>query len=421
MKLGGLLTEPDAVLLIKKRESAFQCRKEGTMSSINREGIVSILQGAAFLGAGGGGALDLGLKMLKQLEDDGYEISLNLIEPEEMAAGTLAATVAGLGAPSNVDMQKFEKDLPGAFAALCEGYRVEDKRLSYLYSGEMGGLNTMVPIMLHIVSDANPQNRINVVNADANGRAVPELNTCLVTARGFPPAPVGIQGHDKEKKETECRYTAWTKKKEDDTAEDVAKTAEGIARSLAIQYGQVGFATWALSEAQLKENACPGYLSLALKIGRTLDIGSAYTEGKMSDICGLMGGRAKCLCIGKVSAFCRDVSAGFDVGKTTILTDDRKTCEIDFQNENIVAYYDGDAVITAPERICIIDYDTCTPLTNVDEDIYIGRRVAVILSAAHANWWKKDVNPYRCWNSILDRVNYVGEYIDFDGMRFPRK
>ena len=95
------------------------------MIHYNKQDIEYLLQGAAFLGAGGGGALDLGLKMLKQVEDDGYDIGLDLIAVNEMESGTMAATVAGLGAPSNVDMQKFEDDLPGAFAALKEGFRVE--------------------------------------------------------------------------------------------------------------------------------------------------------------------------------------------------------------------------------------------------------------------------------------------------------
>ena len=248
------------------------------MIHYNKQDIEYLLQGAAFLGAGGGGALDLGLKMLKQVEDDGYDIGLDLIAVNEMESGTMAATVAGLGAPSNVDMQKFEDDLPGAFAALKEGFRVEDKNLSYLYSGEMGGLNTMVPIMLHIVSSKTPDQRIKVVDADANGRAVPELNTCLVTARGFPPAPVGIQGHDKGVPVQDMsRYVAWTRKKDSDTAEDIAKTAEGIARSLAIQYGQVGFSTWALTSGELKEGACPQCMSLANSVGQTLIVGTPYS------------------------------------------------------------------------------------------------------------------------------------------------
>ena len=375
------------------------------MIHYNKQDIEYLLQGAAFLGAGGGGALDLGLKMLKQVEDDGYDIGLDLIAVNEMESGTMAATVAGLGAPSNVDMQKFEDDLPGAFAALKEGFRVEDKNLSYLYSGEMGGLNTMVPIMLHIVSSKTPDQRIKVVDADANGRAVPELNTCLVTARGFPPAPVGIQGHDKGVPVQDMsRYVAWTRKKDSDTAEDIAKTAEGIARSLAIQYGQVGFSTWALTSGELKEDACPQCMSLANSVGQTLNVGTPYSEEKLTELKSFFDNKIHALCLGTVKSFKRDVSAGFDVGETVIAGEDGKEYKVSFQNENIVAY----------------DYNTCMPLTNVDEDMKIGRKIVVIISASPENWWKSDKNAYKCWNPILDRVSYSGKFIDYNGNEYDR-
>ena len=391
------------------------------MIHYNKQDIEYLLQGAAFLGAGGGGALDLGLKMLKQVEDDGYDIGLDLIAVNEMESGTMAATVAGLGAPSNVDMQKFEDDLPGAFAALKEGFRVEDKNLSYLYSGEMGGLNTMVPIMLHIVSSKTPDQRIKVVDADANGRAVPELNTCLVTARGFPPAQVGIQGHDKGVPVQDMsRYVAWTRKKDSDTAEDIAKTAEGIARSLAIQYGQVGFSTWALTSGELKEDACPQCMSLANSVGQTLNVGTPYSEEKLTELKSFFDNKIHALCLGTVKSFKRDVSAGFDVGETVIAGEDGKEYKVSFQNENIVAYEDGKACITVPDRICIIDYNTCMPLTNVDEDMKIGRKVVVMISASPENWWKSDKNAYKCWNPILDRVSYSGKFIDYNGNEYDR-
>ena len=353
--------------------------------------------------------------------EKGLDVGLDLIAVNEMESGTMAATVAGLGAPSNVDMQKFEDDLPGAFAALKEGFRVEDKNLSYLYSGEMGGLNTMVPIMLHIVSSKTPDQRIKVVDADANGRAVPELNTCLVTARGFPPAPVGIQGHDKGVPVQDMsRYVAWTRKKDSDTAEDIAKTAEGIARSLAIQYGQVGFSTWALTSGELKEDACPQCMSLANSVGQTLNVGTPYSEEKLTELKSFFDNKIHALCLGTVKSFKRDVSAGFDVGETVIAGEDGKEYKVSFQNENIVAYEDGKACITVPDRICIIDYNTCMPLTNVDEDMKIGRKIVVIISASPENWWKSDKNAYKCWNPILDRVSYSGKFIDYNGNEYDR-
>lgn len=85
-----------------------------------------------------------------------------------------------------------------------------------------------------------------------------------------------------------------------------------------------------------------------------------------------------------------------------------------------MAYEDGKACITVPDRICIIDYNTCMPLTNVDEDMKIGRKIAVIISASPENWWKSDKNAYKCWNPILDRVSYSGKFIDYNGNEYDR-
>jgi len=380
-------------------------------------GVINILQGASFLGGGGGGALSLGLQMIDTLKADGFSIEATVIPVEDANMGEYYATVAGLGAPSNVVMSKFEQDLPGAFAALKEAYRVQEQALSGIYSGEMGGLNTMVPIMLHIVSSPTLAERIVLLDADANGRAVPELNTCLVTAKGFPPTPVGIEGHDVNSQEIEHRYVAWTNKEGSSTSDDIAKRSESIARSIAIEYGQVGFSTWALMSNDLFYNACIGYLGLSCQIGNALDVGTAWDATKLENIKSLLSGNARQWCDGTVQSFTRDTSGGFDVGRTTIAGSDGQTYIIDFQNENIVAYTNNAAVITAPDRITILDALTCTPLTNVEADISAGKQVVVILSAADSKWWDE---AYQCWNPILDRVSYAGDYIDYNGNTHPR-
>jgi len=384
-------------------------------------GVRDILAGASFLGGGGGGALALGFQMIDTLKEDGYIIFAHVSPVQDMPSTDLLATVAGLGAPSNVVMSKFEQDLPGAFAALKEAYRVQNQVLSGIYSGEMGGLNTMVAIMLHIVSYSTEE-RVMIVDADANGRAVPELNTCLVTARGYPPTPVGIEGHDVDSKEIESRYVAWTKKYDGESSDDIAKRSESIARSLAIEYGQVGFSTWALSPQEIMDDACDGFISKAFDIGTILYDGTPWNSGKLTAIQNLLDGKARQICAGTVQSFTRDTSGGFDVGRTTILGDDGQIYAIDFQNENIVAYDSSNkAIITAPDRITILDVPTCVALTNVETDITVGMNVAVILSASDSKWWAPDKNAYLCWNPILDRIGYTGNYIDYDGNPFPRQ
>jgi DUF917 family protein len=390
-------------------------------TTYEKDGVINILAGASFLGGGGGGALSLGLQMIDTLEKGGYPIKVVIDPVQDIPETELLATVAGLGAPSNVVMSKFEKDLPGSFAALKEAYRVQGKLLSGVFSGEMGGLNTMVAIMLHIVS-ASAGERVRLVDADGNGRAVPELNTCLVTARNHPPTPVGIEGHAVGSAEIENRYVAWTEKNGAETSEDIAKRAESIARSLAIEYGQVGFSTWAMSPQDILNDACDGILTKSHDIGAVLNDGAPWDSSKLGKITGLLEKKARQLCVGTVQSFSRNMAGGFDVGRTTILGDDGRTWNIDFQNENIVAYDSANtAVITAPERITILDASACVALTNVETDITAGRNVAVILSAADPKWWSPDMSAFRCWDPILDRVAYPGDYIDFNGQAFPRR
>lgn len=66
------------------------------------------------------------------------------------------------------------------------------KEIKYLYSGEMGGMNTMVPMLVSIIAKQQGGSSIGLLDFDANGRAVPELNTSLNAARGFAPNPVGL-------------------------------------------------------------------------------------------------------------------------------------------------------------------------------------------------------------------------------------
>ena len=88
-----------------------------------------------------------------------------------------AVMVAGLGSPVAMldpDMPRFGPDAVFAYRAFQKAFAAEGKKLEYLYSGEMGGFNTFTPMLLAILSDKDPAKRIKFVDADGNGRAVPE-------------------------------------------------------------------------------------------------------------------------------------------------------------------------------------------------------------------------------------------------------
>ena len=152
------------------------------MRKLYKQDIVEILYGATLLGAGGGGSLCFGLDMLKRMEDDGENIELDMLELSEIGDDEYAAMVAGLGSPVamlDTKLPMFGPDAVYAFKAFQKSLIPEGKDVKYLYSGEMGGFNTFVPMMVAILSDKDPAKRIKFLDVDSNGRAVPELNTIL--------------------------------------------------------------------------------------------------------------------------------------------------------------------------------------------------------------------------------------------------
>lgn len=162
------------------------------MRKLHKQDIVEILYGATLLGAGGGGSLCFGLDMLKKLEETGEIIELDLLELNEIGDDEYAAMVAGLGSPVAMldsKLPMFGPDAVHAFRAFQKAFLAEGKHVKYLYSGEMGGFNTFVPMLVAILSDKDPAKRIKFLDVDSNGRAVPELNTTLNSFMASRPSP----------------------------------------------------------------------------------------------------------------------------------------------------------------------------------------------------------------------------------------
>jgi hypothetical protein len=156
---------------------------------IGRKEILHILTGATLFGAGGGGPVQPAADMLDRLErEHGYSLEIELRDTDEMGAGEYAAMAAGLGSPLALIGKEFGPDSVRAFRVFQKALAMEGKTVSCLYSGELGGFNTFVPMLVSILSDRDPSRRIPLLDVDGNGRAVPELNTSLNSARLSAPA-----------------------------------------------------------------------------------------------------------------------------------------------------------------------------------------------------------------------------------------
>lgn len=375
-------------------------------TTYDKKDIIQVLKGAAFLGAGGGGSYEYGMKLLKQLEVMGYEPAFDLLSVDEMKDGEYAGMVAALGQPTAIDPMKLSEDLPAAFKGLKIAAGTDGHDLKYLYSGEMGGFNTMVPIFLSILSQKSGDEKIGVVDADANGRAVPELGTCLTNARGIGPAPLAMAGH--KEGQAQYRYMSWPKD---------AASAEDMARKLGGSwYDLVGFSTWLMSGREIEENAGVNYISYARRIGAALE----NKDMPLFDALHSVMPQLKELICGTIEKIDTGGAGGFDKGKIIISNQaraDHKICIL-FQNESLVVgkYENGavtDVYMTAPDLISMVDTDTRKPLSNDNTvDIKEGQNVTVFLSPAHYYWWDNK-KAYECFRHVFVENGYEGDFVKY--------
>lgn len=81
---------------------------------------------------------------------------------------------------------------------------------------------------------------------------------------------------------------------------------------------------------------------------------------------------------GKIVDLARQTRGGFAFGRATIAgtAADGSDCEIEFQNENLLARRNGHVVAMVPDLICIVDAETAEPITT--EALKYGQRVKII-------------------------------------------
>lgn len=356
---------------------------------LNENDIKNILRGATFLGAGGGGALNDGFRMLNEVAKI-KKIELELLDIDEMGSNEYAVMVAGIGAPRAMEESKFGPEAGYAFDTMQKLEFFAGKKLKYLMAGELGGFNTMVPIYLSILKD------IPFVDGDGNGRAVPELSTGLYPIYNIPPVPLVLAGKNGD---TVIAYLNDPKDHQ---------SAENIARHISMAYGMsAAFCTWVVNKEDIKDKLAPKSISRSQKVGE------AFIRSKKnnSDIIKELEKEVQCkeLCRGTIRKIELRTEGGFDFGTTIIEGTGKykgKEYYIDFKNENLlVKDNSGKVMITVPDMICMLNDDAMEPLTNAETKE--GMNIGVYGIPAPENWWKTE-GGFGCWKHILTKVGYDG-------------
>lgn len=317
--------------------------------------IEALAVGAWILGTGGGGSSYLGLLNMRRLYAEGHRVSL--MPPEALADDDWVAVVSNMGAPLVGQERLTDSRTIARAVRLMEEHRGVAFRA--VMALEIGGGNGIQPLM------AAAHLNIPVVDADTMGRAYPEAQMTSVAVGELQPYPLST---------VDCRGL-------ESIVDKVPtwKWMERVSRKICVEYGSIASTCKAPRTGhEVKEWGILGTTSKAIAIGHAVREAQARHTDPIAAILEVEPG--KVLFRGKVMDVERRTTEGFLRGKAAVagIDDDRGTrLVLDFQNEWIVAWRDGDPIAMSPDLICVLDSISGENVGT--ETIRYGQRVTVIV------------------------------------------
>jgi DUF917 family protein len=331
------------------------------MRELHAQELEDIARGAAILGTGGGGDPYLGkLAALRALEEFGPP---QVIEPDELDDEALVALPGVLGAiVPLIEKFTFGPELDEVFRALD---RVVPGDIVALMSREAGGVNSIVPLVL------GSRLSIPVVDADAKGRAYPEVDMVTMTLHGIPASPFALADEHGNSIVINAVNNRWV---------------ERIARAACVEFGAVcGSIGFTMTGRQLRDSAIHGTLRYAEDIGRAIREAQDRNQDPVEEITRITKGFV--LFRGKIVDVQRRTMQGWSIGEAALEGLDPfagSRMEVSFQNENLVARRDGEVCAVVPDLITIIDSDSGEAITT--ERLRYGFRVIVLAMPCDEKW-----------------------------------
>ncbi len=330
------------------------------MRELRAEQLRDIARGAAILGSGGGGDPHLGaLAALQALDEYG---PATLISADEVPEHGFVLSAIMVGAPVPlVEKLSFGEELVSAYETVADRLTAP---VVALMSPEVGGINSILPISLG--------SRLNlpVVDADAMGRAYPELQLVTLTLFGISASPFALADEHGNRLTIEAADNLWV---------------ERIARAAVVEFGAICPGVgYAISRQELRAAAVLGSISHVERIGcaiRQARGGDAAIDAVLRLTRGVV------LFQGKIADLDRQTRRGWSLGQATLEgtgPDRGARMIVSFQNENLVASRDGAIVATVPDLITILDQESGEAITT--EHLRYGLRVIVIGMPCDAKW-----------------------------------
>lgn len=324
---------------------------------LTTEVIPHLARGAAVFGAGGGGDPYIGTLLARRAIEEFGDVEL--VELRELPDDALVLMVAMMGAPTVI----VEK-LPGLPELVLPITALEarlGRKVTHIVSGEIGGVNSLVPVA------AAAATGLPLLDADCIGRAFPELQMALPNVFGVDACPVSFADERGNGGLIDAVDAAW---------------AERLARAICVEVGSsMVFAAYPMSGRVARDVLVENSLRRCISVGEITSAGAHAASDPVAAVFHQIGGLP--LLRGKVQDVDRATTAGFARGRATV-SDGRRSIELHFQNEFLLATEHGESLVTSPDIIAVLDDDTGLALTT--EALRYGQRVCVIAAPSDERW-----------------------------------
>ncbi|KRF26833.1 DUF917 domain-containing protein [Phycicoccus sp. Soil803] len=319
--------------------------------------VEALARGCAVLGTGGGGEVATDALIARQaLRDFG---PVRLVTLDDLPDDGILMPVGGIGAPS-VGAEKLGSGQEVTYLRDAVEQALGAPVVA-LMASEIGGGNGLFPLA------AAARTGLPVVDADAIGRAFPEVHMVSMNVAGLQPELIVVA--DERRNVVLLRPVD-------------GRWAERLARAAAEVFGgAAAMADYVMTVGQARGAVIEGSVTRALQIGRAVD-GAADPVAALVDVVGAIR-----LVEGKVVDVERHTAGGFVRGSIVVEgygADAGRYVRVEVQNENLVALEDGTVLAIVPDLITLVDSQTADAIAT--ERVRYGQRVVVIAFPSAPIW-----------------------------------
>lgn len=335
-------------------------KKKINIKKLFIEDLEALAVGSSILGSGGGGDATNDLLMAKYLfKKNG---SVLVLQATDLDDSYLVVPIAFMGAPS-ISKEKIPSGKE--FKVIIEKIKnyFPNKKIIFM-AGEIGGANAFTPIIAASILN------YPVLDADTIGRAFPELQMSSCNLHKIPISPTFLTCSKGNTVIIDAKDT---------------KEVENLARASVIKMGSNACVSLYIMKGSLaKKVVIKNSLSRAIKIGRAIIEANQNKKDPIKALLKITKGI--CLFQGVVEDVSQKIIDGFLQG-SLIVTNNKKRCEVRFQNENLLVKVNNEIIVTTPDIISIVETDSGKPISN--ESLCFGQRVSVISFPSPNIWTTK--------------------------------